>query len=215
MFQFGSPNSCSLNGSWAASFVAALPAFWRLCQCIRRYRDDQKAHPHLTNALKYFLTMIAICMSIVFNITGYESAKVLWIIFAIFASVLSMWWDIIFDWGLFQPNATEPYLRNEIVYPKTFYYAAIPMDIILRLGWIFLVFPSVWSSITLDKVLNLSTSSNISGLIVYFLALVEVCRRIVWALIRLENEHVQNVGQFRAIKDVPLPFPDYPRTSQV
>lgn len=30
------------------------------------------------------------------------------------------------------------------------------------------------------------------------------CRRIVWNFFRVENEHVNNVGQFRAVRDISL-----------
>jgi len=35
---------------------------------------------------------------------------------------------------------------------------------------------------------------------------VSECRRFQWSFIRLENEHVNNCGKFRATKDIPLPF---------
>ena len=33
-------------------------------------------------------------------------------------------------------------------------------------------------------------------------------RRFQWAVLRLENEHLNNVGKFRAVKFVPIPFDD-------
>jgi len=38
------------------------------------------------------------------------------------------------------------------------------------------------------------------------LPFIEICRRFVWNIFRVENEHVTNVGDFRAVHDVPLPF---------
>jgi hypothetical protein len=34
----------------------------------------------------------------------------------------------------------------------------------------------------------------------------EITRRGVWNTIRIENEHLNNVGEFRAFKEIPLPF---------
>ncbi len=34
----------------------------------------------------------------------------------------------------------------------------------------------------------------------------EILRRGQWNLLRLENEHLNNVGQYRAVQDIPLPF---------
>jgi hypothetical protein len=39
------------------------------------------------------------------------------------------------------------------------------------------------------------------------LATVEVYRRCLWNVFRVENEQINNIGKFRAIKDMPLPLP--------
>ena len=36
--------------------------------------------------------------------------------------------------------------------------------------------------------------------LVAFLAVAEVYRRVIWNMIRLENEHLNNVGEFRAVR---------------
>ncbi|KAK1401322.1 hypothetical protein POM88_000927 [Heracleum sosnowskyi] len=45
---------------------------------------------------------------------------------------------------------------------------------------------------------------------VYFGAMVlnvlEIIRRGIWNFFRLENEHLNNVGKYRAFKSIPLPF---------
>jgi hypothetical protein len=45
-----------------------------------------------------------------------------------------------------------------------------------------------------------------NDLLLFILSLIEALRRFQWNFFRLENEHVNNCGQFRAVKDVPLPF---------
>ncbi|KAL9690556.1 hypothetical protein QQ045_010958 [Rhodiola kirilowii] len=37
-------------------------------------------------------------------------------------------------------------------------------------------------------------------------ACLEIIRRGIWNFFRLENEHLNNVGKYRAFKAVPLPF---------
>lgn len=37
----------------------------------------------------------------------------------------------------------------------------------------------------------------------FILAVVEISRRFVWNFFRLENEHMNNVGMFRASRDIP------------
>lgn len=42
--------------------------------------------------------------------------------------------------------------------------------------------------------------------ITFVLACLEIFRRAVWNIFRLENEHLNNCGKFRVCDDVPLPF---------
>jgi hypothetical protein len=72
------------------------------------------------------------------------------------------------------------------------YYAAMVVDPILRFNWIFYV-------ITAHE---LQTSSSVA----FFIGLSEVIRRGIWTLFRVENEHCNNVGRYRASRDVPLPY---------
>ncbi|KAJ3270970.1 hypothetical protein HDV01_007300 [Terramyces sp. JEL0728] len=57
-------NACQLNKSLAASIVICFPAYCRLVQCFRRYYDSRKAHPHLTNSVKYILSLSTIILSL-------------------------------------------------------------------------------------------------------------------------------------------------------
>ena len=72
------------------------------------------------------------------------------------------------------------------------YYVAMVLDPILRFNWIFY-------AIYADDLQH-------SALLSFFIALTEVCRRGMWTLFRVENEHTTNVGRFRASRDVPLPY---------
>lgn len=36
----------------------------------------------------------------------------------------------------------------------------------------------------------------------------EIIRRCIWNIFRMENEQVNNCGKFRATVEVPLPFPE-------
>jgi hypothetical protein len=39
------------------------------------------------------------------------------------------------------------------------------------------------------------------------LAAIEIYRRCLWNLFRVENEQLNNIGKFRALNDMPLPLP--------
>ena len=72
------------------------------------------------------------------------------------------------------------------------------LDPILRFNWIFYAI--------------YSNELQHSALLSFFVGFSEVCRRGMWTLFRVENEHCTNVGRFRASRDVPLPYEIMPPT---
>lgn len=46
--------------AWFRPVMAVLPAWLRLAQCLRRYRDTREAYPHLANAFKYSTVIVVI-----------------------------------------------------------------------------------------------------------------------------------------------------------
>uniref|UniRef100_A0A3B4TG68 Xenotropic and polytropic retrovirus receptor 1b n=1 Tax=Seriola dumerili TaxID=41447 RepID=A0A3B4TG68_SERDU len=109
------------------------------------------------------------------------------------SSCYTLVWDLKMDWGLFDRNAGEnTFLREEIVYPhKAYYYSAIVEDVLLRFSWTL--------TVTLSTVSGLH---GISDILATVLAPMEVFRRFVWNFFRLENEHLNNCGEFRAVRDI-------------
>ncbi|KAJ3336058.1 hypothetical protein HDU93_003797 [Gonapodya sp. JEL0774] len=73
-------------------------------------------------------------------------------------------------------------------------YTGMIANAILRITWVFSISPSHWGIVVDGRV------------IAFFLALLEVFRRFQWNVFRMENEHLTNVGNFRAVKDIPLPL---------
>lgn len=97
------------------------------------------------------------------------------------------------DWGLFDSKAPPEYvlLREELVYPVKYYYMVIVEDFVLRFGW------------TLN--LSLTEVGAIPpDLITLVLAPCEIVRRFIWNFYRLENEHLNNCGEFRAVRDISI-----------
>ena len=91
------------------------------------------------------------------------------------------------------PHAKHSFLRNTLAYKRVWwYYFAIGIDPILRFNWIF---HAIYRN-------QAQHSSNISFLI----ALSEVIRRFIWTIIRVENEHCNNVTLTKASRDIELPY---------
>ncbi|KAF3426275.1 hypothetical protein E2986_07244 [Frieseomelitta varia] len=190
--------TCIMRELSMRPFVACLPAWFRFAQCLRRYRDTKEAFPHLVNAAKYATSFFVV----VFSYLHLTNAKYyvmstenpyfyLWIIASIMSSCFTYTWDVKLDWGLFDSNAGEnKFLREEIVYSSPYYYYfAIIEDFILRFGWAF--------SLSLTEMGYVH-----ADLMVSIVAPLEVFRRFIWNFFRLENEHLNNCGKFRAVRDI-------------
>ncbi|XP_059616634.1 solute carrier family 53 member 1 [Phlebotomus argentipes] len=180
--------------------VNCLPAWFRFAQCLRRYRDSREAFPHLVNAGKYSTTFLVVIFATLKSrhASEYESTfenpyVILWLLSATVSSVYAYLWDIKMDWGLFDKNAGENrFLREEIVYSSTsFYYFAIVEDLVLRFSWV--------------AAFVLGEARIVSGEVMTSItAPLEVFRRFVWNFFRLENEHLNNCGKFRAVRDISI-----------
>ncbi|KAF9325417.1 hypothetical protein BG006_011100 [Podila minutissima] len=191
------PLYCKTSQMWITPFVTALPPWFRFMQCIRRFKDTAEWFPHLVNAGKYTSSLVTLFVYFAFRHYGGNALKAAYIFMAIVSSTYTFVWDVYMDWGLFRFGKYggaaygHPFLRPELVYSKEWvYYMAIVLDFVGRFAWVVRFMPL-----------------NVDVMILSFsLALVEVLRRWQWNFFRLENEHLNNCGQFRAIKDIPLPF---------
>ncbi|MEQ2271281.1 Xenotropic and polytropic retrovirus receptor 1 [Xenotaenia resolanae] len=115
------------------------------------------------------------------------------IVFSVISSLYTLIWDLRMDWGLFDRGAGEnTFLREEIVYPqKAYYYCAIVEDVILRFAWTIQI-----------SLATMTRSHSVGDMVATILAPLEVFRRFVWNFFRLENEHLNNCGEFRAVRDI-------------
>uniref|UniRef100_A0A8C1RCP4 Xenotropic and polytropic retrovirus receptor 1 n=1 Tax=Cyprinus carpio TaxID=7962 RepID=A0A8C1RCP4_CYPCA len=188
---------CNSYSYGVRAVIQCLPAWFRFVQCLRRYRDSKRAFPHLANAGKYSTTFFVVIFSALYKTHEklQEGQVFFYLLIAckIVNSCYTLLWDLKMDWGLFDRNAGEnTLLREEIVYPqKAYYYCAIIEDVILRFAW------------TIPLSLGVVTSfPNISDILATVLAPLEVFRRFVWNFFRLENEHLNNCGEFRAVRDI-------------
>lgn len=184
-------------------FFQSLPTWFRFVQCLRRYRDTKKRFPHLANAGKYASSFPVIISNALRRIKSfnYHQSKLqnpflyIWVLTAFISSTYKLIWEIRIGWGFSLKNYGEnKYLREQLIYPKKiYYYLAIIMDIIFRYLWtinIFLHFNSLFAEY-----------SDITG---FSFALIEIFRRFIWNFFRLENEHLNNCGEFRAVRDISI-----------
>ncbi|CDW59643.1 Xenotropic and polytropic retrovirus receptor 1 [Trichuris trichiura] len=194
---------CSSNVYGLRPVIAIIPALIRFLQCLRRYRDSRAAFPHLFNAGKYSTTFFVVIFGTLntlhkkeYNLSKQRMGSpffYLWVIANCISFCYTYSWDIRMDWGLFEKNAGEnKYLREELVYSqKAYYYGAMVADFFLRITW----------------VLNVSLGDAWlaeADVLISITAPLECIRRFIWNYFRLENEHLNNCGQFRAVRDISL-----------
>ncbi|KAH7857740.1 hypothetical protein Vadar_016033 [Vaccinium darrowii] len=173
--------------------VAAIPYLCRLLQCLRRLYDERDPMQGL-NGLKYFSTIVAVCMRTASSLSGATSWNILAWIASIIAAIASTYWDIVLDWGLLQKNSKNRWLRDKLLVPhKSVYFAAMVLNVLLRFVW-------------MQTVMKVNISFLHIQTVMAIVAVLEIIRRGIWNFFRLENEHLNNVGKYRAFKSVPLPF---------
>ncbi|XP_046607665.1 xenotropic and polytropic retrovirus receptor 1-like isoform X6 [Neodiprion virginianus] len=191
---------CILHEHSMRPFVACLPAWFRFAQCLRRYRDTKEIFPHLANASKYATSFFVVIFSYLhlayanrYQTTTQNPYFYLWVVASVVSSCFAYTWDVKLDWGLLEVRKGEnKFLREEIVYTSPYYYYfAIVEDFILRFGWAF--------SLSLTEMGYVH-----ADLMVSIVAPLEVFRRFVWNFFRLENEHLNNCGKFRAVRDISI-----------
>ena len=162
----------------------------RVMQCLNRYYYTHLLWPHFVNLVKNIVNILSI-----YFIWNYgrnkESnyAHALCYVFGLFATTFQLGWDVYVDWGLGRPEAKIFLLRDKIIYPRKFYYSAILLDTLIRFSWLL-------SYIELNKN-KFDEWKNL------MLSLLEIIRRIVWCIIRIENENTTNPEKYRTILTIP------------
>lgn len=194
-------STCTESTAYKSLYIAvAVIPFWlRLLQCIRRVIEEKNAMQAL-NGLKYFSTVVALVMRSLYDIARQNGspATTFWRIMAAATSgittIYNTYWDIVMDWGLLQMNSRNRWLRDKLLISnKAVYAIAIVLNILLRL---------VWMQLVLDFNLPFLHRNAMIAVV----ACLEILRRGIWNFFRLENEHFNNVENYRAFKTIPMPF---------
>ncbi|XP_044488469.1 phosphate transporter PHO1 homolog 3-like [Mangifera indica] len=173
--------------------VAVIPYTSRLLQCLRRLFEEKDPMQGY-NGIKYFLTIVAVCMRTALKLDGGKGWEVLAWTFSVLAAIIATYWDLVFDWGLLNRHSKNRWLRDKLLVPnKSVYFIAMALNVLLRFAW-------------MQTVLKFDFSFMHRNTLIATVACLEIIRRGIWSFFRLENEHLNNVGKFRAFKSVPLPF---------
>ena len=184
--------------------AATLPQWWRVVQCLRRTRDSivlkrgGAVKTHVLNGGKYAAAIIALWLR--YNAALHPQdvhSTSMWIIAYIatgFSVCYSLAWDFFCDWSVleFSPRSKWKVVvstRRTLINSKVGWTFAIWFNVFARGAGLFAAVPGL-------PIENLSTQLIVTGL-----SGVEVVRRAIWNVFRVENEHSSNCGSFRAVGD--------------
>lgn len=193
--------TCDNVNNFLLPFISVAPLYWRLAQCLKRYYYDRDKF-HLLNALKYACASLVVLFSTLNgNFQQYEPGywpitRILWLISFILSTLYTYLWDVFMDWGLGRIKSKNFLLRDKLVWQhhKWFYFYCIISNFIFRFFWAVTITPFTVIIDMQPEMLNLIAAS------------IEIVRRFTWAILRVENEHLSNCGNFRAVNFIPLPF---------
>jgi len=160
-------------------------------QSIRRYRDN-KLKWNLVNAAKYVSIMIQSSLYITYKVTNSNRVYWAYVIYASFNTIYCVLWDYYMDWGLLRSfqSGTRFLRSNKLLYPKWFYYFGLVMNFPLRCLWYV-------------QVAHFEGWEADPNFYLFIFSVGEGFRRMIWTLLRVENENVNNFEKYRTILQIP------------
>lgn len=168
--------------------ISVYPQFVRFTQCINKFYYSRLLWPHFGNVVKYFIRIINTSMGFFYE---RDKGKIRFY-FRVFIGAIStsynVFWDIYLDWGCGRKNNKHFFLREKITFPQVMYYIAIFYNVIIRAAW-------TWYFIPIPS--HLSEWKNI------LTGSLDIIRRGLWALIRIENESLNNPEHYRSFLTIP------------
>ncbi len=162
--------------------------------------DTKLVYPIIFNTIKYCLAiMVAVISFFSHNSFWYT---MMWIGVGSISTMVSIGWDMKMDFGLAQNDSVNYPLRDKLTYRnKGLYYLCkcvvklgITVNIILRMVWVLSTSPEMVSKLIRPELFSLIIFS------------LEVMRRGMWNIIRVEYKHLEVCKQFKVTMSVELPF---------
>ncbi|KAI5172295.1 xenotropic and polytropic retrovirus receptor 1 [Nematocida sp. LUAm3] len=162
----------------AVTSIYTIPIAIRISQCMRRHFEQRKTHVyfHLCNMCKYFVMLV----SDISNILSAYVPFTLCLGLLSISQTFGFFWDIWVDWMLY---------NRPKVFQKWFYVFSVAVNAGCR-GLI------VGFFIVSRNIPSMEKYNNSVSLALCFL---ELFRRLLWGVIRIEVEHLNNCDRLKAI----------------
>ncbi|KAL7551859.1 hypothetical protein ACHAWF_015076 [Thalassiosira exigua] len=202
-------NSMFLHGLFLP-MLSFLPLFIKLLQTLRQAYDTGKRWPYYGNTIKYFTSGLVILYAMT-HAAGERSGW--WLFSFVVSTIYQIAWDVHMDWELLvivpQParKATNSLIANLFrklrdlwdqirLRPKrlfgddSFYWKALFANAVLRFCWMAGFIPAYRVSI-LDGSTQVTFVDKVHGWSFVLLATLEIFRRSIWSLIKVELETIK------------------------
>eukprot|EP00742_Colponemidia_sp_Colp-10_P008291 GILJ01008966.1.p1 GENE.GILJ01008966.1~~GILJ01008966.1.p1 ORF type:complete len:483 (+),score=53.98 GILJ01008966.1:116-1450(+) len=199
---------CQGTWNWTSNIIVLFTYWFRFAQCLRSSYSFHLSHNFkmkkifIWNAGKYLSAMAVITVDLVAYLTvrfWNVPVFIVWVVLCTGSVIYFTYWDLVHDWGMFatDPKPEAPLLRAKLQYTRVWvYYLAMASNCILRLNWIVSVSPYMLSRFWGN------------GAIVMAISMGEIFRRGQWNIFQVEQEHLNNAYQYRAIRYVPIALTD-------
>lgn len=194
------------GGMILIALLASLPFALRVRQCsiqLINTSDIYSAFAITINIVKYISSFppiwIATYSAITTN-TSIESKTNIHMMMLVAATVnssLSYGWDIVMDWGLISFNIRPSskalfYFRPRLFYPIYYHLVAAIINLILRFSWMITMYEAA-------RAMN-------PGSLVLLIEAVEIIRRFIWNIFRVEWEIINKADVDKVEKEVITPI---------
>lgn len=190
-----SDQTCNFSKFWTI-FILAFPYLLRFWQCLKRYYVSKLVFPNIFNAVKYGLSICTIVLG-QFSFTDYPSMLTPFYFIGFTSWAYNNYWDNYNDWGLFRRfDKQKRFLRTRTTFSHRFYYTVMTLNFFLRLN-------SLGTLVPAQAVSTLFEDPNLFMLVIEVL---EITRRFLWAIIRVEHEIFTNFENLRDFWTVPNVF---------
>jgi len=192
--------------------LSIVPLYIKFFQSLRQAYDTGKRWPYLGNAFKYLTAGLVVQYGMT-HAAGHRNEWWIWAFFA--ATIYQIIWDVFIDWELLviMPRATRHYaagtsriamlcrcIRDTFEQvrfrPKrlfdddSFYRRALFINAMLRFCWMMGFIPAYRVSV-IDGSMQVTLVDKAHGWTFVLLATLEVLRRTIWGIIKVELETIK------------------------
>jgi hypothetical protein len=165
---------------------------YRFVQSIRshiQFGDRCYSRP-LIGITAVLFSMNTVVSAFIYGIYLRDGLLVYWLISAALSTLAGIQADLRADWGFISFDPEDCILRRYKTLPRSVYFTVAGVDIVLNVGWVLTVSNNTASGLGIDMVYFLM-----------ILSYIELARKGMWILFRLEDDHALNIARLTATLD--------------